>query len=163
MNLNSLKLPNKGLAIAHVNVCSVRNKIHELNSLVQANTIHILALTETHLDSFILDPAVSLEGYSLFRKDRDRYGGGVAIYIQSHLPSKLCLEFMYSDVEALRVQIHLPHLKPILVGCCYRPPGASAQYFNDVCDMIDRVSDSRSDIYLLRDMNIDWLASNCSS
>ena len=49
------------------------------------------------------------------------------------------------------------------VGCCYRPPGGSAQYFNDVCDMIDRVADSRSDIYLLGDMNIDWLASNCSS
>ena len=48
------------------------------------------------------------------------------------------------------------------VGCCYRPPGGSAQYFNDVCDMIDRVADSRSDIYLLGDMNIDWLASNCS-
>lgn len=162
MDKNLLKLPNKGLVFAHINVCSIRNKIQELYSLIQANNIHILAVTETHLDSFILDPVVALDGYSLFRNDRDRHGGGVAIYVQNHLPSKVCREFMCSNVEALWVQIHLPHLKPVLVGCCYRPPSANSQYFNDMCDMIDMVADSKTEIYLLCDMNIDWLDTNCS-
>ena len=53
MTLSLLKLPNKGLVIAHVNICSIRNKIHDLNNLVLVNSIHILAVSETHLDSFI--------------------------------------------------------------------------------------------------------------
>ena len=69
---------------------------------------------------------------------------------------------MCSNVEALWVQIHLPHLKPVLVGCCYRPPSTNSQYFNDMCDMIDMVADSKTEIYLLGDMNIDWLDTNCS-
>lgn len=79
------------------------------------------------------DPMVALDQYSLFRKDRDRNGGGEAIYVQNHLPSKVCQECMCFNVEALWLQIHLPHLKPVLVGCCSRPPSADSQDFNDEC------------------------------
>ena len=41
----------------------------------------ILTLNETRLDSSILDCEVQIPGYDIIRSDRNRYGGGVAIYI----------------------------------------------------------------------------------
>lgn len=41
---------------------------------------HILALSETWLDSSVGDSEVHISGYTLFRFDHNRNGGGVAVY-----------------------------------------------------------------------------------
>ena len=41
-------------------------------------------------------------------------GGGVAVYIQSHIPVMLKDDIMSSVIEVLWLQVHLAHLKPIL-------------------------------------------------
>lgn len=66
---------SKGLVIAHLNVCSIRNKVHELNHLMSENNMHILAVSETHLDANILDVAVFIDGFNIFRRDRNKRGG----------------------------------------------------------------------------------------
>ena len=46
---------------------------------------------------------------------------------------------MSSVVEVLWSEVHLPHLKPFILGCCYRPPNDGSQYLNNVCEMLDSV------------------------
>ena len=137
----TLGLPKKGLVIAHLNICCLINKIHEIDQIVQSNHIHVLALSETHLDSSFVDAEVSIYNYTLFRKDRNKYEGGVALYIQNQIPAKERNDIMVSDIEALLVQVHLPYSKPILIGCCYRPPNAKIEYLEGMCDLIDKISD----------------------
>ena len=122
MGSSTFNLPGKGLLIAHLNVCSLRNKMSDLCTLMKLNNIHILAISETHVDSSFEDSSLGVNGYSLFRKDRNQYGGGVAVYVQSNIPVKIRRDLMLVDIEALWLQVHLPQTKPILVGCCYRPP-----------------------------------------
>ena len=153
-------LPKKGLKIAHVNICSLRNKVQDIDNLLTTDTIHILAISETHLDNTFDDATVEIQEYSIYRKDRDLYGGGVAMYIQSHIPVKLRNDLMSCDVEMLWLQVHLPHLKPILLGCCYRPPSSSSQYLDNLCEMFDRACDEKREIYVLGDLNINFLASS---
>ncbi len=83
-------LPRKGLVLAHLNICSLRNKVHEITRICSSDNIHVLALSETHLDDTYDDSELAVEGYSLFRRDRDKYGGGVAFYVQAGF--QLCLE-----------------------------------------------------------------------
>lgn len=156
-----LKLPKKGLKIAHVNVCSLRNKIQDIENLLIADNIHILAISETHLDETFDDATVRIQGYSIYRKDRDMYGGGVAIYIQSHIPVKLRRDLMTCNVEMLWLQVHLPHLKPLLLGCCYRPPSSNSLYLDRLCDMFERACDENRELYVVGDLNINFLVSNC--
>jgi hypothetical protein len=66
----------------YVNVCSLPNKIHEVFNLVDISNIHILALTETHLDAAVNAGQMNIHGYCLLR---NRDGGGVALYIQNHM------------------------------------------------------------------------------
>lgn len=157
----TIKLPKKGLKIAHVNICSLRNKVQDITNLLLSDNIHILAISETHLDDSFDDVSVSIQGYNIYRRDRNTYGGGVAIYIQSHIPVKRREDLMSSAVEALWLQVHLPHLKPLLLGCCYRPPSSDSQHLDNLCEMIDKVCDVNREIYLLGDLNINFLSSGC--
>ena len=158
----SLKLPKKGLKIAHLNICSLRNKVHEITSLLKNENLHILAISETHLDSTIGVNEIAVSGYNVFRNDRNSYGGGVAIYVQNHMPVKTRGDLLTSDIEALWIQIHLPHTKPFLLGCCYRQPSAHVQYLEEICLMLQKDSDCEREIYFLGDLNIDWLSATCS-
>ena len=109
-------LPKKSLKIAQLNICSLRNKVHEITDLLVLNSINILAISETHLDDTFEDEAVGIQGYNLYTKDRNRYGGGVAFYVQNHLPVKVRKDIMYDEIEVLSLQVNLPHIKTYLGG-----------------------------------------------
>ena len=42
--------------------------------MVISNNIQILAISETHLDDSFEDGALSIQGYNIYRKDRNCYG-----------------------------------------------------------------------------------------
>ncbi len=51
-------LPKKGLKIGRVNICSLRNKVQDIENLLTSEKIHILAIFETHLDNTFDDATV---------------------------------------------------------------------------------------------------------
>ena len=66
-----------------------------------------------------------------YRKDRNRNGGGVMIFVKEDLPSKLLSKHTFhADIEALIVEINLRKAKFLLVGG-YRPSSQSHNYFFD--------------------------------
>jgi len=152
----------KGLVLAHLNICGIRNKIHDIFNLVNKYSINILAVSETHLDSSIQISELTVKGFNVFRKDRNRFGGGVAIFVQSNIPCRLKQNLLCHDIEAIWVEVHVPYMKPVLVGCCYRPPDAHVDYLTCLGEMLDKVSDVNCELYLLGDMNIDWNDDRCS-
>jgi hypothetical protein len=68
------KKPIKGLKIAHINICSLRNKVHEIDNLLTSENINILGISETHLDNSFDDAVVTIHGYRICRKDRNANG-----------------------------------------------------------------------------------------
>ncbi len=54
----------EGLTEAHLNVCSLRNKVQEVECLVYQHNIHILTIVESHLDSSFGNEEVSVQDYS---------------------------------------------------------------------------------------------------
>ena len=87
--LKTIKQPRKVLKIAHINISSLRNKAHEVKNLLVTDDIGILTIFETHLDSTFDDTVVAIHGYNIYRKDSNASRGGVAVYIQNHIPVKL--------------------------------------------------------------------------
>lgn len=157
-------MPKKGVKITHVNICSQRNKVQDIDNLLTSDKIHILAISETHLDNTFDDATVEIQGYSIYRKDRDNKGGGVAVYIQNHIPVKVREDLMSCDVEMLWLQVHLPHLKLMLLGCCYTwmlPQSSNSQYLNNLCEMFERACNENTEIYVLGELKINFLATSC--
>ena len=71
----------------------VHRKLDKFKLVVEANTKtnYVLTLTETWLNSSILDEEIRLPGYLCVRKDRTghKHGGGTLIYIRENLPFRI--------------------------------------------------------------------------
>ena len=81
-------------------------------------------MTETWLDDSINDEAIFLENYNVFCHNRNRHGGGVALYCHNTLAVRLSTNYIINSLEILCLSIKLNN-KNILIACIYRPPGAS--------------------------------------
>lgn len=81
------------------------------------------------------------------------------MYIQNQLPAKERKDLLVSLlVEAIWVQVRLPYSRPILIGCCYSPPNANMTYLEGMCDLIDKISDEKKELFMLGDLNIDYFS-----
>ena len=57
----------------------------ELLIYMQDKPFVVLTLNETQLDNSISDSEVKIPGYDIVQRDRNRNGGGVAMFIRSNI------------------------------------------------------------------------------
>ena len=81
-------IKKRGLHMIHLNINSLLNKIHELRFIAQKSNPTIIGITESKLDDTVLNSEVSIEGYTLFRSDQMRNGGGVIMYVNNFVGVK---------------------------------------------------------------------------
>ena len=110
------------LKCVYTNARSMGNKQEELEAIVRQASYDLAAIMETWWDCSH-DWSAAMDGYKLFRKDRQgRRGGCVALYVRECFD---VTELMAGDdkVESLWVKIRGRADKAdIPVGSCYRPP-----------------------------------------
>ncbi|PKU29350.1 mitochondrial fission process protein 1 [Limosa lapponica baueri] len=110
------------LKCLYTNAGSMGNKQDELEAIVQQDSYNVVAITETWWDDGH-DWNAAMDGYKLFRRDRQgRRGGGVALYVRECFD---CIELDSSDdkVECLWVRMKGKANKgDFVLGVCYRPP-----------------------------------------
>lgn len=144
-------LSQKGLRLGHLNICSLRNKVVDVAEILTEYKLHMLAISETHLNSAINSDVLKIEGYNLFRLDRGAIkGGGVAVYCQEHIPVRIRSDLGCEEVEVLWLEIQLPYIKSILMGCCYRLPSATSMYLDNICKVLDKVCDTNYEVFFFR-------------
>lgn len=71
-----------GLKFIHLNVCSLSNKMDMVGIWVKSTDADIVVISETWLSKSIADKDINIVGYNVYRTDRPKKGGGVAIYIK---------------------------------------------------------------------------------
>ncbi|CAF4478629.1 unnamed protein product, partial [Didymodactylos carnosus] len=90
------------LKIASMNIRSLVPQIDVVRAYVSINQPVILSLTETWIDHTIEDFDIDLFGYhSPFRLDRNRHGGGCALYTRSDFHSTRIAMFEDPSFEIL--------------------------------------------------------------
>ena len=110
----------------HINIRSLPKHCDDLSEflLTLNRSFSIIAVSETWLHRSNSD-LFHLPGYHFISSHREhKAGGGVGIYIQSHLKFKLRTDLQSSDnalYESVLLEIIQPHRKNIIVGCFYRP------------------------------------------
>ena len=65
----------------------------------------ILCINETRLDKAINNSEIGLQGYDLTRLDRNRNGGGVAIYVRNNISYMERSALVPENVEALCIEV----------------------------------------------------------
>ena len=74
--------------MCHININSIQNKFEELVTTIKKIGAHITFISETKIDSSYPNAQFSIPGYSLYRKDRKKGGGGITALISSSLVNK---------------------------------------------------------------------------
>lgn len=82
----------------------------------------VIAVSETWLDNSVQDGEVGLSGYFTYRRDCNRHGGGVCLFICSDITFNPCHDLQVDGPESACVEVILPRTKPIIVRVCYHPP-----------------------------------------
>ena len=95
----------KGLKIAHLNIVSLladgNCKIEMLRMALAKKPVDILCLNETRLSDKISSDEIAIDGYTMYRHDRNRKGGGVAMYVSKDLQSIHKCDYETIDVESM--------------------------------------------------------------
>ena len=152
--LKSFRLKNpKNLIIGHLNINSLRNKFESLKSIISP-IFDIFLVSETKIDESFPKTQFSINGYRMFRKDRNRFGGGLCVYVRENIASsQLCL---HSDIEteAIYLEINIRLRKWLLVGL-YKPPNQNNSLFLEkMSKNLSIYLDSYENITLLGDFNM---------
>ena len=117
--------------------------------------------TETWLDSSITNAEIFPQNYVVYRKDRNRQGGGVFVAIKDEYVSTECTN-MDSDREIVWASIQIKGSKDLYVGSYYRPPPGDHQPVIELEDSLSKLpgGSSCSKLVLLGgDFNlakVDW-------
>ena len=89
-----------------INARSIVNKKLDLAAMLEESQLHVLAITETFLDTDILDSELNLNSHSIFRRDRSRKGGGVMLLVHNSI-SATRRDDLETDCEALWTELRI--------------------------------------------------------
>ena len=144
-----------------MNARSIVNKQKELEMTVIEENLDLVVITETWLSNKISDEEISINGYTLIRKDRSDInksrGGGVAMYVKNEL-NPLCKPEINGDnfSESVWCSIRCGR-EDTLLGVCYRAPDSTVHNDEKLYKLISEVSKGR--VVIMGDFNfaeLDW-------
>ena len=118
-------LQTKGIKYAHLNIHSLVLKIYQLRVLLKNNPFNVISMNETLCDDSVSNSEVFIDGFAVYRRDRNRHGGGVAIYVSDKFNVKRRHDLESSVLENIWLEIRYPHKSPCLVGSFYMPPSST--------------------------------------
>jgi hypothetical protein len=140
--------PYSGQSINYLNICHINARSitapSRLDDIIDYTTVlhsfDIFAISETHLGPTIPDTQIQIDNYTLYRKDRDRRGGGVCLYISNLFTSKRRIDLEPDNAEMIWAEITFKSQK-ILISCTYRPPGGSDDTIQSFFDSLQHSLD----------------------
>ena len=116
----------------------------------------MICVKETLCDSNIPDSELHLPSYDILRKDRNRGGGGVALYVNGMFNYKRRDDLCDDSIECIWDEITPSYRSPILVCGIYNPNGKNAEFSGKLTVMLSNVSVDEKEIVVLGDSNCDY-------
>ena len=111
---------NRGFKLAALNITSIPGHIEGLRIYMNSKCIDILAVNETRLDDTISSGEVTVPGYALERNDRNRDGGGVALYIRNTINYERLFDLECESLEWIGInKVIKPKAKSFIVSTWY--------------------------------------------
>ena len=160
------QFPRQEFCVFQANVRSLYRSLDDLCSITRDAKPDILVLCETWLDDTITDHEVNIMDYHLLRKDRNRHGGGVAIYSKPSLDvvPLAPVTTQKSQLESLWVTLSSSLLPSQIALCsCYLPPNPSSHSLHLLFSEVEVMLSRYRRVIICGDLNINLLTSSSLS
>lgn len=142
------------------NIESLDSKFIEFSDFISKLELCIFCLSETWLNESVIDREIAINGYKVYRNDRnEQRGGGVAVFVSGKL-NILCSQMDINvDFEQITLQIkyNYANSKPFYITCVYRPPNIELD-----CDIFFSSYEqfNASEHIIIGDVNVNLLNAN---
>ena len=114
----------------------------------------IVGITESWLDSNISDHELHMDMYNVIRLDRNRHGGGVALYIHNTLHYEV-VHLGNTDFECIIVSVTVGSCK----FCVCVVASSGSEFLDTLYDTLCSLNvDLFANFILIGDLNIDFLS-----
>ena len=131
---NSSFLPTRSphatqkVSVFYFNARSLLPKIDEVRAICANMHYDLVIVVESWLSAEVLDSEIHVPGYNPVRKDRNRHGGGIVIFVSDQVNCHL-LQHPHPDLELILLECTISsHLYTI--GGFYRPPITGLDYMS---------------------------------
>ena len=147
------------ITLLHFNARSLFPKLDHLKVECEILKPHIVCITESWLDKDVTDDELLINSFKLLRLDRNRHGGGIALYIQNIFPHSV--HFVGNcSLECIIVSILIGSCK-FCIGLFYRPPGSDINILDNLYSALCNIDVSLfSHFILIGDFNVDVMSPN---
>ena len=159
---------SKGLKIVAVNIRSLYSSLNELS--VRFKDFDIVCCCETWLNNTFTDQMIKIDGFEIFRLDRNtlnnglnlKRGGGLVIYVKKNLSDFTQIipqaSQVTGNIQQLWIKIVKPNVRNLLLGVAYRPPtGKVIDAIKELSTSLTNILDSfQGEIALVGDFNINY-------
>jgi len=134
-----------------VNARGLIGKIDILKNYVDRLKLDIIGVAETFLNEEVMQAEISIDGYSIYRKDRcnvkEGKAGGVILYIKNEIISCDCTDLNKMKSESVWCTIKVDNNTSLTVGVCYRSQAASEKELESLYRSIETASNGQMDRY----------------
>lgn len=170
-NMTRLKSRNsmESIEIFYQNVRGLRSKtVTFYNNICAFNSSDVIALTETFLNSSVINTELFPPGYVVFRKDRANEAGwgGVLLAVKDTCKAKLVTDIdgITSKCEVLFVLVSRKNVK-FLICVVYCPPNYKENEYLEVLSCLENAVTKYStlDIAIVGDFNLNSFGSHVKS
>ena len=105
--------------IDHLNIISFRNKFVFVEDIIKL--FDVFLVSESKLDHTFPSNQFRINGYKVLRLDRNRFGGGLILYINENIPCKLLQEHIHPpSFEVIAIEFYQNNQNWLLLGL-YKP------------------------------------------
>lgn len=146
--------------MGHLNINSIQNKFEELTATIKTIGAHVMFISETKINLSYPKAQFSIPGYSLYRKDRKKGGGGIMALVSSSLIKKRLKPIKnYKPLELIALKITTDTNNMVIIGI-YRPPrNLCGDYLylleNELSHVCNWGSLQSNSVVIIGDMNLD--------
>ena len=154
---------NRILKCMTLNAQSIINKFSEFKLIISDQKPHIISITESWGQDWHPDSLFALDGYTLYRNDRQTArGGGTLLYISNTIEQRVCRPLNVQDFEnSTWCWIVGKGGKKTLVGSIYRSPNSTPANNARLMEKIEKANDLAGDnrLLMMGDFNvpkIEW-------
>ena len=129
LEVKNYKLENlKNITISYLNVNSLRNKFISIEELIKSK-LDIFLVSDTKIDHSFQNQQFSIDGYKIYRRDKNSFGGGLLFYVNENIPCReLTAEQIDCNFEIIFLEITMRTRKWLIFGL-YKPPNQTEEYF----------------------------------
>ena len=127
--------------IGYLNINFLQHKIDSLREILKKSSLEIICVDETKLDEGFPESQFQIDGYQfpLFRRDRDKHGGGKVVYIKEGLMVNRIKEFETNRSETICLELTISNKRWFIIYT-YRPPNETNKkvFFDELNETMKR-------------------------